>query len=274
MHTRFPALTAGTLLIAACAGGGTSGLGYDLPAQTEVTYGYTDTTIVSVSLMGQRMELALRGAAEYGVVFNATADGVGVTLTVEELAGSISVPMSAPVRIDESDVDGALVFSLDRRGNATVTSRPHVSEAATRMISGLGTAHTFFPGLPGTPVSPGDQWVDTISYEGDGEVGATTEFTVLRYTVVGDTVVDGRSLLAIAFVGTTELSNSMEMQGMRIAQSSSVDVEGHVLWDARSGLMFEMVKTGRGRGTVSVPIVPQPLPIEVETTQRARLLGR
>ena len=275
-RTRLIALAAVAPAIAGCAAAGPSGLGYGLPAQTEVTYAYTDTTVVSLSMLGQSMEMAMRGSAEYDLVFSPAAGGVGVTLTVRELSGSLGVPMSAAIEVDEGDVEGNLVFSLDREGNATVTSTPSVSEAASRMISGLGTAHTFFPGLPGVVVSQGDQWVDTVSYEGDGdgELGATSELTVLRYTVVGDTAVAGRSLLNIALSGTTELSNSLNIQGMRIAQSSVVDVEGHVLWDARSGLMFEMVKTGRGRGTVSVPISPQPIPIEVRITQRARLLAR
>jgi hypothetical protein len=261
------------LVVAACAGGGPSGLGYGLPAQTEVTYTYTDTTIVSASFLGQNLEIAMRGAAEYGVVFNSAGDGVGVTLVVKELAASITMPFSAPVQLDESDVDGALVFSLDRRGNATVTSRPAVSEVASRMISGIGTAHTFFPGLPGAVVSTGDQWIDTVSYEGDAELGSMSELTILQYTIVGDTAVDGRSLLQIALTGTTELSGTMDVQGTPIALSSTVDVEGHVLWDARSGLMFEMVKTGAGRGSVEVAIAPQGLPIEVKLAQRARLQG-
>ncbi len=277
MRIRMIALVVVTSTVAGCAAPGPSGLGYGLPTQTEVTYTYADTTVVSLSMLGQTMEIAMRGAAEYDVVFSpvasGTVGGVGVTLTVRELSGSASVPMSAAIQVDESDVDGNLVFSLDREGNATVTSTPTVSEAASRMISGLSTAHTFFPGLPGATVSSGDQWVDTISYEGDGDgdLGATTELTILEYTVVGDTAVDGRSLLHITLSGTTELSNSMEMQGMQIAQSSKIDVEGYVLWDVRNGLMFEMFKTGQGRGTVSVPISPQPIPIEVRITQRAKL---
>ena len=271
MRARFPAVTTVALIVAACAGGGPAGLGYGLPAQTDVTYTYADTTIVSASFMGQNMELASRGLAKYGVVFDAAGDGVGVTLTVEALAASISLPLSEQVRLDESEVDGALIFSLDRKGNATVTSRPDVSEAASRMISGLGTAHTFFPGLPGQVVSPGDQWIDTVSYEGDAELGATSELTILQYTVVGDTAVDGRSLLRIALAGTSKLSSAMELQGMQLAQSSTVDVEGHVLWDVGSGLMFELVKTGAGQGSVEMAIAPQGLPIEVKVVQRARL---
>ncbi len=262
------------LALAACAGSGPASLGYGVPAEPEVTYAYGDTTLVTAAVMGQRMEIGLRGSADYGVAFGPAPDGVEVTLTVERLAATVSMPMASPEPADESDVQGALVFSLDRRGNATVTAAPEVSQAAGRMISGLTTAHTFFPGLPDRVVAPGDQWVDTLSYEGDAELGATSESSVIEYTVVGDTVVEGRDLLKISLSGTTESSNSMDLAGTPVAQESTLDVEGHVLWDTEAGVMFELVRNGRGRGEVQVPIVPLPLPIELESVQRARLRSR
>ena len=67
--------------------------------------------------------------------------------------------MGPPVTVDESHVDGSLEFSLDRLGNASVSARPTVQAEASQMVSGLGLAHTFFPGLPGRAVAPGDRWV-------------------------------------------------------------------------------------------------------------------
>lgn len=272
---RAPVLSASAVIImlSACGGGGPAELGYGVPATSQVDYSYGDTTVVSVSMMGQSMEIAMRGEATYAVGFARAGSGVGVTLLVESLSGSVSMPMAAPQTLSESDVEGELAFTLDRYGNATVTSTPEVSTEASRMISSLATAHTFFPGLPGRAVSPGDEWVDTVSYEGDAELGATTEKSVLRYTVAGDTVVAGRTLLKIALAGTSELSNEMDMGGMMVAQSSNVDVTGHVLWDASAGLMYEVVRASTGRGSVSVPIAPQALPIEVRSVQRARLRG-
>lgn len=261
------------LSTAACGGAGPAGLGYGLPAQSQVTYSYGDTTLVGISVMGQSMELAMRGAADYGVAFGASGDGVQATLTVEELTASIGMPMAGSESVDESEVDGALVFNLDRKGNATVISAPEVSVTASRMISALTTAHTFFPGLPDRPVGPGDQWVDTVSYEGDAEVGGFSEMSVIEYTVVGNRLVDGRDLLEISMQGTTEQSSVSDMGGMQVTQSSTIETEGHVLWDVQSRLMFELVRTGTGTGTAAVPISPQPLPITVEVTQRARLQG-
>jgi hypothetical protein len=221
--------------------------------------------------MGQNMQIAMRGDADYGVTFARAGDGVGVTLTVQRLAATVDVPMGSPMRVTESAVDGVLAFTLDRRGRATVTSTPEVEPAASQMISGLTMSHTFFPRMPGRVVVAGDRWTDTISYSEEGEL-ATDEDTVLDYVVTGDSVVDGRALTRIDFTGTSTVSNSMNMGGMAVSLTSTVDVRGYTLWDARAGVMYEMASSGRGRGTVRVPIAPMPLPIEVTSTQHTRLV--
>lgn len=266
-------LALGALATSACAGGGGATLGYGVPSQPSVAYVYGDTTLIGVSVMGQSMDITMRGTAEYGVVFARAGEGVRVTMTVQELDATLAVPMAGSQRVDESQVDGALVFSMDRRGNATIESTPTVTASASRMISGLTTAHTFFPGLPDRAVAPGDQWVDTISYQGDAEVGALTESSVYRYTVVGDTAVAGRALLKIALAGTTEVSSTSDMGGMQVKQRSTLELQGHVLWDRRAGVMFETVRRGKGTGSAVVPLSPTPLPITVDVSQRARLGG-
>jgi hypothetical protein len=262
---------AAALIVGSCAGAPPE-LGYRLPASPSVVYAYGDTTLVDVAIMGQSMEIAMRGDADYGVSFATAASGIEVTLTVDRLDASLTLPMAETERLDASEVRGPLVFTLDGEGDATVVSTPEVSMAASRMLSGLTTAHSFFPGLPDRVVSVGDSWVDSITFEGDAELGAMTEATVYEYRVVGDTVIDGRPLVEIGFTGSSRTSNSMNMSGMTVAQSSIVELDGHVLWDERAGIMFEMVRRGEGGGTVRIPMSPQPLPITVRITQRARLV--
>lgn len=257
--------------LSACAGGGATTLGYGVPGRAQVTYAYGDTTVVSVRMGGQSMELGMRGAAEYGVRFAEAPSGVRVTLSVEDLAATLSVPMAGTERIDESQVRGDLVFVLDAEGNATIERSPEVDLSASRMISGLTTAHTFFPGLPARAVVPGDRWVDTVSYQGDAEMGDVTENAIVAYTLRADTVVDGRTLAHIGLSGTTTITNTMSMGGADIRQASTIDLTGHVLWDRAAGLMTEVIRTGTGRGTVQVPGVPLPLPIELQSSQQARL---
>lgn len=272
MTKRLLPLLALSSTVVACAGA--PALEYGLPTPDEVRYSYADTSSVRVSVMGQSLELSQRGVAEYAVAFGAAPSGVDVTMTVSELSASISQPMGAPVRIDEDDVAGALVFSLDRRGNAVVSEQPRVEAAASQMVSGLALAHGFFPGLPGRKVATGDGWVDTVSYEGAEGAGRRSETAILRYTVTGDTVVDGRDLLDIAFEGTSEAFAELSVAGMSVSQSSEVELEGRVLWDARAGLMIERRTASTGSGTASVPMSPNPLPIRIRSVQHVRLEGR
>jgi len=260
-------------LAVGCAGcaAGSATLGYRVPDVRAVTYAYGDTTLVGLSLMGQQLEIAMRGEADYGIEFGPAPAGVEVRLTVERLAAVVAVPMAGEETVDESAVQGPLVFTLGPTGDAAVVSTPEVSIAAARMISSLTTAHSFFPGLPDRAVVAGDRWVDTVAYEGDAELGATSEETVVTYTVVGDTVVAGRSLLHIGLTGTSRSSNQTTIGGMQVAQATELALEGHVLWDRDRGLMYEIVRRGTGSGTVRVPIAPQPLPVQVSVTQRASL---
>jgi len=265
--------------VAAVAVGGCSHgpapLGYAVPGRSPVSYVYADTTRVGVSMMGQRMELSMLGRADFDVSFAEAeaAPGVEVRVDVRDLDVSVAVPMAGTEMADEGDVDGALVFILDHRGRALVTSVPEVSVTASRVVSRLGTAHTLFPRLPGRVVFDGDEWVDTISFEGQAEAGEMAETSVVRYTVVGDTTVAGRRLTKIGMEGTTELRLGMSMGAMSVAPEAEMEMTGHVLWDPEAGLPFELLRTASGPGTVRVPGVPAPLPITVETTQRLRLGG-
>jgi hypothetical protein len=267
MEARYVAVVALSAMLAAC--GGPAPLGYGLPSPTDVGYTYSDTTLVSISALGQSMELSIRAVADYRASFTPEPGGIGVSLTVDDLDASVALPMASPMQVDESAIQGALVFTVDRLGNATVVSLPEIDESASQLVSGVAIAHSFLPGLPDRVVAPGDTWTDTVSYDVD-ELGGSAE-SVLRYTVVGDTAVDGRALLNISLAGTQESSNSLNVGGMQIEQASSVEVEGHVLWDDAAGLPYEMVRSGSGQGTVSVPISPQPIPIQLTTMQRIRL---
>lgn len=265
---KIPSAVLVALVSSACAGGPPvpPSLEYGPAGAGDLTYAYASETSVSVSMMGQSMSLTQEGTATYDVGLTSSAQGMNVRLTVAELDATISNPMGAPLTIDESAIDGALVFSLDRTGNAVVTSEPDVAVEASQMFSGLSLANGFFPGLPGRAVVPGDQWTDTVSYEGNE--------SVFTYTVAGDTVVDGRSLLVIDLDGTTESEFEVDVQGMAVTQSSELSVEGRVLWDYQASIMFEVQRTAEGQGTVRIPMAPGPLPIRVESTERARVQDR
>jgi hypothetical protein len=249
-------LAAVSFLAAACGGAPPSppALAYGEGPGGDVAYDFADTTEIDVSVMGQSLQLSQRGVATYDVSVVNTSAGVDVVMTVRALDATLSQPMGAPVRVDES----------------ALTATPTVADEASQMVSGLSLAHGFFPRLPGRAALPGDSWVDTVSWSGREGPGVRSERAVLHYTVVGDTVVDGRSLLMISLTGQTTVTNELVIAGMAVSQRSDLEVEGHVLWDFRGGTLFEQVRRASGRGEVSVPMAPGPLPIRVRTTQKAR----
>lgn len=259
-------------LLSACAGGAPA-LEYGVPSTSDVRYTYGDTTTISVNMMGQSLEMAQRGVVDYAVSFSPAAAGVNVTMSVTELQGTLSQPMGGAVRIDTDDVQGVLVFALDREGNAVVAEQPTVSAEASQLVSALALSHSFFPGLPGRAAAVGDAWVDTVSYQGTEGAGERSATGVYHYAVVGDTVVGGQALLHIAVQGESESTATLSIQGMSVGQRSEVEVEGHVLWDPAAGLMVERRSVATGSGTATVPIAPAPIPIRIRSTQTIRLQG-
>ncbi len=259
-----------TTLLASCGGGPPAppALAYRVPAEPEVSYAVTDTGAISIQALGQSLSLDVGSAASYRLVFARAEDGVQVTLSVEELAATIALPMAGPMSIDEGSVMGELVFRLDRRGDVTVVSMPEIDAAAGQLVPPQQIAHSFFPGLPGRAVSIGDTWTDTIAYESDVGGGQTS---ILEYTVVGDTLVEGRSLLSIAFQGTADMTQALSMQGTEISQATNLVIEGRVLWDLQRGIMFERVTNATGTGTVRAALLPAELPTRFELRSRVRL---
>jgi hypothetical protein len=262
--------------LAACGGGppGPPTLAYGSQATNELTYQHGDTTAVSISIMGQSMEVSQSGVATYAVGFSAAPDGVGVTMSLQDLEASITQPMGAPIQLDESGVQGDLTFIMGRTGNTvSIGETPAVTDETSQMVSGLSLAYTFFPGLPGMGAMMGDSWVDTVSFEGEDGPGMRSETSVLTYVVEGDTVVAGRALLRISFSGTSSSEQDLEMGGMAIHQESEAEVLGYVLWDHNESILFERYRVATGSGTLSLPIMPTAIPMDVVSTQHTRLEG-
>jgi len=275
MRTRISWLSLTAVAVASCGGGPPSppALAYRLPSETEVTYVVNDTVTVGLEMLGQSLDIEVGSTALYGVSFARADDGVQVTLTVEDLAAQITVPMAGPMSFDESIVSGDLVFTMDRRGDVTVLSTPEVDEAGAQLLMPLQIAHSFFPGLPGEAVPVGTTWVDTVSFA-EAEASGASQVSILEYQLVGDTVVDRRSLQTISFHGTMAVSQTMSMQGIEAEQSTDVELQGHVLWDSQRGLMFERDTRVSGIGTVTVAPLPAPVPTRMEGRMRARLQSR
>lgn len=116
-------------------------------------------------------------------------------------------------------------------------------------------------------------WTDTVSYTGDEGQASVSATMISDYTVVGDVMVDGRSLLRIDIVGSATSDTETTAEGMDVFQRMSVAVEGHLLWDMQAGLMFERILTIEGDGTTEVSVAPMAMAMQVTGTSVTRLVN-
>lgn len=274
MRSRFTLATALSLALGACGGGPPSppALAYTLPTTTAVNYVSGDTARMDIDANGQAMQARITAATTFATNFaRAENGGVQVSMTVQELQARMSNPAGPPASADEDDIDGPLVFDLDRQGAATIVSEPKLNQSAQQFVQPLLLAHTFFPRLPGRGVEPGATWTDTIQVDGPQGEGHVTLTSILTYTVAGDTMVDGRSLVHIDVEGTADQSASGMIAGMDFSQSASGTSTGWILWDMARGLMTESYTETDARGTMDVSAAPFPLGMRVRQQSTVKL---
>lgn len=269
-------LAALTVFLTACGPGGggsatPAAVVYGVPDPATVTYLSGDTARMDIDAGGQSLQARVTTSGTYRAAFAGAADGVRVTLTVEDFSGRLVQPMGGPQTADESAIDGPLVFTLDRRGRATLVEAPDVATSALQFLQPLGVANTFFPRVPGGAVSAGHTWQDTIRFEGTTGEHEVNSVSMMTYTVRGDTVVGGRSLLHVGAEGTTEQATRGAIAGQSFTQSVRGDVEGFYLWDMRRGLMHTSVMDTDVRGQMTVAMAPYPLTLRLRSQSRTRL---
>jgi hypothetical protein len=275
-----PALSFALLLgVSACAGpGGTSpdgGLVYRVPESPSVTYVTGDTSSIEIDAgpMGN-MRMRSTGAATVGVTFARAEGGVQVTATIQELNARLTNPMGGAQTATAADVEGDIVFSMDGKGHATVVSLPTTKGAAGQLANPEGMVYEFFPLLPGKAVAPGGTWTDTLHYRIEIDEGNTEATSIMTYTLVGDTLVDGRTLLHIAMTGTGDVTGSGVTEGMDVLQVFSGDITGTILWDPARSLYVSGTFERDMDGTVEVPAAGMPpMPMTVSGRSHVKLQG-
>lgn len=276
MRPRLPAVLLASLALAACGGGGPpspAGLAYGLPSPATVTYELGDTTNVDIDAGGQMLQMRMTASGTFNAAFARGADGVDVTLSIEEYNARMTQPMGGPVSYDGDGINSPLAFSMDRRGAVTVTDLPELEGMAAQFVTPLNFAHTFFPRLPGMAMDMGGTWTDTVRYDGPEGEGEVSAIMVLTYTAAGDTVVDGRSLAKFTFTGTSENEATGTTAGVEFSQSVDGELEGHVLWDMSAGMMVEHFTDADSRGDMEVAMAPFPLGIRARSQRTIRRAG-
>lgn len=264
--------------VAACAGGGGPGemsappaLAYAVPPGGAATYLQSDTIEMAIDAGGQFIDVTVQMNATLDMAYAGGGDALEVTTTFREFELSASNPMAGTQRADESEIDGPLVFTIDRRGAGTLVSAPELGEVAATGLSPASMAAGFFPRLPGRAVAAGETWTDTVKVDTEDESGTTRGSTIYDFTAVGDTVVDGRTYLKVTFTSFDERIAETQQMGTEIVQDVAGDGEGFYLWDASRSLIVQQYIEARLEGAMEVSMAPVPLGVDMTVVQHLRL---
>ena len=260
--------------VAACSGYGGPAparpLAYDVPAPPMATFQMTDTMVVTISTPMGDMAVNTGTDLTLAMTFERVAEGIRVMGSVEHFQATAQDPMTGTRSVDGDDVSGSLEYVIGRRGDVEVTSLPELSGAAAQMSPFGSVAHELLPPLPDAVVEPGGMWVDTVTWTTDIESMETTSTGILTYTLVGDTLVDGQTLLNFAVSGEVSADAEGNVGGMAMTQSMAGSTAGFILWDAERGLPAYQESERDMEGSMSAAGMP-PFSMFVSGTTRVTL---
>ena len=258
-------LAATAVLLSACASAGPAPVDnpfrYDVPTPPTATYQMADTMTMLMTMPDGEMDMAMISGSTIELTFAADANGVRVTGEVTDHSATMSSSMLGNMEMPGDGPAGDLEFVVGPMGDVEMISTPEIAAADLPMaVPFQFNATELFPRFPGHPPEPGDSWADTTTESADlgglgapGDISGTGETSVVTtYTLVGDTVVDGRTLRKITVSGVGTSLTSAEEAGQAMAGDMTNTVEGFFLWDAERGLVAvaELVRTADG--TMSV----------------------
>lgn len=284
----FPAGAAA--LLCACASGGTSGGGpapseltpadaapaeltpaapaadnplmYGLPSPPTATYEVTDTTVTVMNMAGMDMDMTMGAQATVALTFESGADGLVVSGEVLDFGSSMESAMAPSMTAGLDDLEGDFEIVLGSLGEVEEASLPTASGPVPVTIF-LSLAHELFPDFPEGPVEAGDMWVDTVdasldeSELADAGIPGVGSFggggtTITTYTLVGDTVVAGRTLLHISMTTDGSITAAGEVEGEEVSQDMVNVTEASFLWDPERRIVVaaEVMNTMDGTMTV------------------------
>lgn len=256
------------------AGGGSSmpALAYESAAPETLRYSQGDSVLVIVDAGGQTIEVNVDMTAMLDMTFSPTPEGVGVSAVYVDLDGRATNPMTGTETVTEDDVEGPVVFTLDRRGVGTLIEGPELGTVAASMVNAASMAGAFFPRLPGRAVAAGEMWTDTVDILSD-EAGTRIESrSVVAYTVVGETTVDGQALLRVDFASEDTRNAEVNQGGMEVFQAAEGTTSGFFLWDLAEGRLHSQVYDGEMVGSMEVAMAPFPLGMRMELRGRTTLV--
>ena len=228
-------------------------LSYGLPSPPYAVYEIVDTVAGIVKSPIGDLEIAGEYSMWLDLSFRAAVGGMRVRGIAEGFEGTLSDPMQAAVAADLGYLDKPLEFVMNRRGVVEVTSFPELTGPDAEVFFFAALAYDIFPRLPDTVVGPGGTWLDTLRWHTDGGVTEVVSKTVYTYTLVGDTLVDGRELLHIAAAGKVDIMIFMGRPGKLTRRHMKGSSTGVVLWDPELRLVAQHEYERDLEGTVTRP---------------------
>ena len=253
--TRTPITIAAAVFAVGCAGtGGPSGrnLTYSVPSPRSAFYHIGDTMSIDMDTPGGSFTITGAGTVTIALAFASDPVGVRITGTVEAFEGSIDNPMMGTQTAGLDDVSGTLEVLVGRHGVEELASFPELAGPVAQMSSFPALAFLLFPRMPVGDADPGATWVDTVAVSTDTDEVSTASTTVSTYTLVGDTVVDGRTLAHIAVATHITTESDIEQGGMSITQSVEGPANGFFLWDPERRLVVRAEYERSVEGTMSM----------------------
>jgi hypothetical protein len=241
----------------------------------EYVTGDTLDMYIDVGAMGV-MEVEGNSSATWAMSFSEGMGGLDVTATILDLYAEQTSAGAEGVSATEEDIEGDVVFTMDRTGRGTVVSLPQVAGPVETLVTPVSVVHDFFPRLPADPVSPGESWTDTLSYEIEMSAGSAVMTQVTTFTLHGDTTVAGSRLLKVTFTGDGERNGKVNQGGTEISQYVSGPTEGMFLWDPSRALMVSYEASFEMDGVseiMNAPMEVPPMGVSVEGRSVIKLKG-
>lgn len=205
---------------------------------------------------------SMETSATLNATFEEDPAGLVVTAGLEDLAIRHSGLMGT--RTLEPAVTGDIVLVVDSRGRVDVVSMPGADPITESMI--IGMAHGMFPRLPDDAVRPGDNWVDTVSWEYETEGIEMASSSVYTYTLFGDAVVDGRTLTGILISGVTKSRAAMKSEVTSFVQTLESSDTGYLLWDPQRNMLHSIEIESHSTGTANMGMGMGAFPMAGSTT--------
>lgn len=219
-------------------------LAYRLPSPTTAVYRMVDTTVGIITIPDEdSSEITGNSSITYTLSFEEDGDGVGASVDLTDFKGQLHPPMGAAMSVSQAQAGlRSYVVRLDGRGLEEFASGQR-RRSPNEFPLFADAWEAIFPRLPGGEVETGDSWVDTVTTWIAGEGERVVAYT---YTLVSDTIVDGRDQLRVAVSGDARLTVT---EG---GTSTSIDGSetGFFLWDIERGLVALWEVSRRYEGNV------------------------